>query len=422
MNLGRLNSGESSYSEFSDRESDYRWLTSDAASKWLEFAAAADASTLKLAARLRKDLTAEQVHLVLEQTALRRRAADKFSLAAHMFFTAKGLEQATDEWVAAHKAERFAGRGDGTRADLCCGIGGDLLALAGRGAIAGVDREPVAAFFADANVAAWRAAGRPLSSVEVRTCDAAAFDATNLTAWHLDPDRRPAGCRTTRVVAHDPPPDVVERLLAECPNGVIKLAPAAELPDDWASRAELEWISRGGECRQLVAWFGELAKDPTRRLATVLAPRGTHHAPRTVRGDPNVPIPIAPRVGRFVFEPDAAVLAAKLTGAIAAEHGLSRITPGIAYLTGDSLVNDAALACFEVLELLQLRATTLREWLRERSIGRLEIKKRGVDVDPERLRQELRPAGDTAATLIVTRIDGRRRAIAARRTCSERNS
>jgi hypothetical protein len=395
--------------------SDYLWLTSDSASKWLEFAAAASATTLKLAEWLRQDLTAEQVHLVLEQTALRRRAADKFSLATQMFFTTKGLEQATDEWVAAHKAERFAGRSDGKCADFCCGIGGDLLALASRGAMVGVDRDPTATLFADANVAAWRAADRPLNTVELRACDVESVDAGNLTAWHLDPDRRPAGRRTTRVVAHDPRPYVIERLLAECPNGAIKLAPAAQLPDDWPSRAELEWISRDGECRQLVAWFGDLAKDPARRLATVFAPRGTRHAPRTVRGDPDVPVPIAPRVGRFVFEPDAAVLAAKLTGALASEHGLSTITPGIAYLTGDLLVNDAALDSFEVVELLPLRATALREWLKQRSIGQLEIKKRGVDVDPERLRQELRPAGDNAATLIITRIDGRRTVIAARR-------
>jgi hypothetical protein len=281
--------------------------------------------------------------------------------------------------------------------------------------VVGVDQDPIATLFAEANVVAWREAGRRLDSLEVRTSDVAAFVPGNVTAWHLDPDRRPAGRRTTRVVAHDPPPNVIERLLAECPNGAIKLAPAAQLPEDWPSRTELEWISRGGECRQLVAWFGDLARDPTRRSATVLAPRGTHHAPRTVRGDPNVPIPTAPRVGRFVFEPDAAVLAAKLTGALATEHGLSTITPGIAYLAGNALISDAALACFEVLDLLPLRATTLREWLNQRGIGRLEIKKRGVDVDPERLRRELRPAGDNGATLIITRIEGRRTVIAARR-------
>ncbi len=412
---------------------DYRWLTTEAAAKWLELAAASDEPTLKLAERLRKELPAERVHLVLEQVDLRRRAAERFSLAGQMFFTAKGLEQATDEWVAAYKAEKFADGDRGVQADLCCGIGGDLLALTGRGPVVGVDRDPVAAAFTEANVAAWRAAGRATDRVEFHTGEVGCFDARAMTAWHLDPDRRPAGRRTTRVVAHDPPPEVIERLLAACPNGAIKLAPAAELPDGWASRAELEWISRGRECRQLVAWFGALAENSGRRKATILdssrmargawrktktlhdESRTTHHSPRSVTGDLDVPLPLAPRVGRFVFEPDAAVLAAKLTGALAAEHALSAITPGIAYLTGDTALDDAALACFEVLDQLPLRIETLKSWLKDRGIGRLEIKKRGVDTDPERLRRQLQVAGDATATLIVTRIEGRRTVIAARR-------
>ena len=64
---------------------------------------------------------------------------------------------------------------------------------------------------------------------------------------------------------------------------------------------------------------------------------------------------------------------------------------------------------------MPLRIDTLKSWLKDRGIGRLEIKKRGVDADPERLRRQLQVAGDNPATLIVTRIDGRRTVIAARR-------
>ncbi len=416
---------------------DYRWLLSDAAAKWLAAVADCNEPTLKLAARLRKDLTAEQVHLVLEQAALQRQAGEKFTLAAQMFFTPKGLEQSTDEWVAAYKGERFASAAtparsdndEGWLADLCCGIGGDLLAIGCRGTAIGVERDPVAAMFAEANVTAWQAAGRSVNQVEMKCGDVAEIDARQFSAWHLDPDRRPAGRRTTKVVAHEPGPEVIERLLAESPNGAIKLAPAAVLPDDWPRRAELEWISRSGECRQLVAWFGDLAKKPGQRSATVLSgrvmagspdpalpptaglpqPKGGRPsvasmsrsgdrditrapAPRTVSGEPDMTIPLASRVGRFVFEPDAAVLAAKLTGALAAKHGLATVTPGIAYLTGETLINDVALACFEVLDLLPLRAKLLKDWLDARGIGRLEIKKRGVDLDPDQLRRQLRLA------------------------------
>ena len=53
--------------------------------------------------------------------------------------------------------------------------------------------------------------------------------------------------------------------------------------------------------------------------------------------------------------------------------------------------------------------------LRERGIGRLEIKKRGMDVDPAVLRKALGLKGDGAATLILTRIGKKRVALLADR-------
>jgi THUMP domain-like len=394
---------------------DNQWLVSEAARRWLELAAAESGPTLKLAARLRKELTAERARLVLEQTVLRRRAIEKFTLAERMFFTPLGLEQASDQWIAAYKARRFGAKmaaGAGL-ADLCCGIGGDLLALAARGPAVGVDRDPLVALFAKANLAACGVAPDASSRGRVEQADVSTFDVRPFAVWHLDPDRRPAGRRTTRVAAHDPLPGAIDQLLLASGNGSIKLAPAAVLPENWSSRAELEWISRKRECRQLVAWFGDLASQPGCRRATVLAADG--ELQRTVCGKPNQTIPLAPHIGRYVFEPDAAVLAAKLEGTLAAERDLSIIAPGIAYLTGDSPLDDAALAGFEVLELLPLRTKTVKGWLAKRGIGRLEVKKRGVDLDPDRLRRELQVTGDAAATLIATRAAGRVIVIAARR-------
>src|SRR5437773_2986917 len=164
---------------------DYRWLVSAAADPWLVAAhAESGADTIGLLSRLRKDLSAERAHLVVEQIELRLRAREKFSRAGQMFFTRKGLEQATDEQIAACKTARFSG-GEPI-ADLCCGIGGDLIALAERGPTRGVDRDPAVAFLAAANVAA--------HGVEGSRCSVVADDAARFPighdAWHCDPDRR----------------------------------------------------------------------------------------------------------------------------------------------------------------------------------------------------------------------------------------
>lgn len=389
---------------------DYQWLVSEAAGKWLALAAASDEPALRLATQLRKDLSPERARLVVEQAQLRGKASKKFSRADQMFFTALGLEQATDEWVADYKAGRFAANSNSI-ADLCCSIGGDLLGLAKRGPTTGVDRDPVAALLSAANLAA--CGGGAASKPPVCVADVGSFDVRAFSAWHLDPDRRPTGRRTTRVAAHDPPPETIECLLTACPNGAIKLAPAAVLPDRWAERAELEWISRRRECRQLVAWFGELAQRPGQRRATVLDPRGRPR--RSLIGESDIPIPIAPQIGRYVLDPDSAVLAAGLTGALAAEHGLCALSSACAYLSGDEPLDDAALACFEVFEVLPLRVKVVKQWLAARSIGRLEIKKRGVEIDPNRLALQLASSGDNAVTLLIAPIRGRSTVIAAAR-------
>ncbi|MBI3838852.1 MAG: SAM-dependent methyltransferase [Planctomycetia bacterium] len=401
------------HATFAGRD-DYQWLTSPAAAEWLDWAAASRQSLTAQVEHLRGRCTSEQTHLVLEQITLRRKARTKFAAATRMFFTPRGLEQATDEIVAAHKAARFIGRKK--IFDLCSGIGGDLLALAQRGETVGVDRDPIMATIARANgrlVAATAEAPLARGGPEVCLQDVGRLDLAECAAWHIDPDRRPSGRRTTLVGLHEPGMEVMEKLLAQNPHAAIKLAPAAQLLPHWLEQAETEWISRGRECRQLVAWFGDLAGRPGTRSASVLGAKSGEC--RTVTGRADLEPPLAAAIGPYLFEPDAAVLAANLGGALAVQYDLAAIAPGAAYWTGNRIVSDAALGCFEVRDVLPFRFKALKDYLRERGIGQLEIKKRGVDRDPAELRRQLNLAGPESATLLLARIDKRIIAIIARR-------
>jgi hypothetical protein len=390
---------------------DYRWLVGADAQPWLEEASASRGNVLALTSRLRKSLSAGQAHLVLQQVELRCKAREKFSAAERMFFTPRGLEQATDESVARYKASRMP---EGRLADLCCGIGGDLLGLARRGPVLAVDRDPVAALLAEANC---RACGLAIDrSIGVRplATDVLQVSLEDCAAAHLDPDRRPAGRRTTRIEAHEPNLEEIEPLLARTPGMAIKLAPATEPPDAWHKRAEWEWISRGGQCRQLVAWFGTLAEAVGARRATLLGAEGS--VLRTLVGEPGVEASQCRQIGRYVYEPDAAVLAAGLDAALAAEHSLQALCAGIGYFTGDLRIENPALAAFEVEASLPFDFKRLRNLLHQRGIGRLEIKKRGVDLDPAQLRRQLSLRGSNEATLIITRHNATTLALLCRRT------
>jgi hypothetical protein len=398
---------------------DARWLVGPEGAARLAELDPHAAPTPALVDRLRRTLSPARTHLLIEQIELRRRARDKFVAAGRMFFSRVGLEQATDDWLAHYKSGRFAARG--AVVDLCCGIGGDLRALARRGGVLGFERDAATATLAEANLIACN--GNSMIRSEVRIADAAEFDPSEWDGWHIDPDRRPRGRRTTRAELHDPGPEAIERLLGLCPRGAVKLSPAAMAPPGWEERAEWEWISRGGQCRQLVLWFDGLTDRPGSRRATILpttddpAMLGTRGAVmvRSISASAGAKAESRNHVGRYLFEPDPAVLAAGLADVLAIECGLQSVTAGNAYLTGDAPVADSALACFEIRETLPFDVRRLRAVLRARGVGTLEIKKRGLAMNPAELRARLDLKGDAAATLIVTKVNGRATALLGKR-------
>src|SRR6266536_1220482 len=114
-------------------------------------------TALALGTRLRGRYPSGLVAAALAQHELRLAARAKFSRALDMFFTRAGLEQASAEVVARHRQERFAAAG--VVADLCCGIGGDLVALAGGHQVWAVDRDPLHLRMATLNAAAYGLGG-----------------------------------------------------------------------------------------------------------------------------------------------------------------------------------------------------------------------------------------------------------------------
>ena len=397
---------------------DYRWLVGEEAAEVLT-AHADVADPLALVARLRKTLPAARAALVAEQVGLRHRAGAKFPDAAQMFFTSVGLEQATDFVTARYKAQRFPI--GGRYVDFCCGIGGDLVAIGERGETVGYDRDPVTALFAEANARVATTLGTAIYPTSVVAESASTAQVATVAAWHIDPDRRPQGRRTTQLELHEPSLDAMEQMLAANGNAAIKLAPGSAPPEAWQTRAECEWISRAGECKQLVLWFGTLATDIGMRRATLLTSDGRSHSITGAPDDmahPDAYEQVAADFGRYLFEPDAAVLAAHLTESTARRFAIAPLHVGSAYLTGDAPLIDPLFATFEILEALPLDARKLRAWFAERNVGRLEIKKRGVDVEPEKLRRELKLSGRESGCLILVRRGDRVTALAARRLAS----
>lgn len=363
----------------------------------------------KAVTRLRKDgHSPDLVSAVVGQARLRTRGRAKFGdLADRMLFTRAGLEQATRLPIAARHAARFRDAGFERVADLGCGIGGDALSFAGLGLrVLAVDADDVTAAIAAYNLAPFG------SDVEVRHATAEASDLSHVDAVWLDPARRTAGhSETTRTRPEDWSPSLgwVFDLAARMPVGV-KLGPALDrdlIPDD----VEAQWVSADGSTVELVLWSGALARDGVRRAALVIRD-GTAHELTSATHALDAP---ARDLGAYLHEPDGAVIRARLIGDVARSLEAGMLDEHIAYLTSDAALTSPFVSSFRVREVLPADVKALGKALRERGIGRLEIKKRGVDVDPAALRTRLKLRGSESATLFLTRIGSRRTAILADR-------
>jgi hypothetical protein len=120
-------------------------------------------------------------------------------------------------------------------------------------------------------------------------------------------------------------------------------------------------------------------------------------------------------LGEFLYEPDGAVIRARLIGDLARSLGARMLSEQIAWLTADQPISTPFAQGFRVIMTMPFDEKKLKRELTSRTIGTLEIKKRGIDVDPAELRKRLGLSGTESATLILTRVGGRRTAILAQR-------
>jgi hypothetical protein len=306
-------------------------------------------------------------------------------------YTPAALDPATRAAVADHRAGRLQAFGAATSVDLCCGIGGDLIATARAGIVsAGVDLDPVRVAVASANLDALGLPGA-VQVADATTVDHSAFDIA-----YADPARRTGAGRSFRPEDWTPPWTWVETLF--CRDACEKVAPGiphALIP----TGVEAEWVRDHGEDKDAALWSGRTAT--CARRATVIGRGGL--ATVTDEDDPGAGVRA---VGEFLYEPDGAVIRAGLVTAVAAGVDGGLVDEHIAYVTSDSAFRTPFARGYRVLEQLPYREKPLRAALRERGIGRLTIKKRGVDVVPEHLRKRLALSGDAEATIVLTRVAG----------------
>jgi hypothetical protein len=412
-------------------------------------------TALALAVRLRRDYPADLVAAATAQHELRLAARAKFSRAMEMLFTRAGYEQSSAEPIARYRAARF---GAAHRvADLCCGIGGDLLALASGREVLAVDRDEVHARLALHNAGVYGEA----ANVRAVVADVRDIRLGGLDAVFIDPARRSgpgtasatAGAASARTGAasartggasgrtggaasgaphrfrtglSEPPLDWCFALAERVPAVCVKAAPglpAHLIPAAW----EAEFIADGRDLKEAVLWSPALATAPVAgsggpRRALVLSGSGAH----ALVACPGDPVPVT-EPGEYLLDPNPAVtraglvedLARSLSGGVGSggigsggsggdgERGgdVAKIDPQIAFLTLNRPVQTPFARTLRVLDSAPWNEKRFARRLRELGIGAADIRRRGLAGDVDQIHRRLKLAGPNRATIVITRVN-----------------
>lgn len=371
-----------------------------------EFASPQD--PFELAQRLRKTLPAERARAVQEQILLREKARSKFGeLAGRMLFTRRLLEQASGLSAAAWKTRRLVEAQVGEISDLCCGAGGDSVALGLAGiATRRVDADPVALALSRHNLeASGLAVGPEFEAMLPDLPEGARCD-----HYHLDPDRRTRnraeGEERWDDAGLSPDRSQIRDLAGRFLGGAVKLSPGT--PHDFLDLpGETEFLGVRDELREQILWTGDLAQGRLR--ATEIGPEGVTES---FEGDPleaqEAFGDVAEEVGAFIHEPVKALVRSHLSALYGQRNGLRPMDATIAWLTGSGNPSSVLLKSYRVLGHAPLKVGTEIDLLKEagRSCG--AVKKRGVAVVPEKAMRQMRGLPGDPAIVVYTRVAGRK--------------
>ena len=375
----------------------------------IQRAARAEGQGVSGVAALRRDFTATDVAIALELARAREKAATKFGdVAAGLIADLAGVQQASGQAVARHKAEHFRAclGGGAAIADLCCGVGGDTLALCqAELSVTAVDRDPVRAWMARHN------SGSRASAVCTEVANWPGVIDGRAAAIHIDPARRneATGKRTWSLDQLQPPPEQIGRLIgcAAQIGAAVKLSPGVDL-DALPWPGEVEFIAEGNRLVQAVLWTGQLQR--AERRATLITPAASHlpesrEEIHTLEG-----IPGTARVGppaRYLYAVHPAVERAQLIHLLAQRHNAPLVHPKLGLLSCETPITSPWLTGFELLTQLPWRLRKVKQWLADHDGGIVEVKTRGKAVEPDTVSKQLRGKGNTPYTLFILRRETR---------------
>jgi len=346
------------------------------------------------------------IRAMAEQLACRQRAVKKLpALSQHnQLYTPLALEQSSGELTAAYKASLMSGK---RALDLTGGLGVDTMFLARMfQEVVYCERDSLLCAVAGHNL---KVAG--VANVEVKNGDSMSMLAEypdNSFDWiFVDPARREQGQRSIALEAASP--DVVashDLLLRHAQRVCIKASPALEINGLKKLLPALHTIvvvSVDRECKEILLMLERAyPSDGPVHVKAVCLNADSSEITEVVGGG-ETPRVVAAAVKEYLYEPDPAIIKARLSAVLARDAGLQFVNRSVDYLTADRHIEVFTGRSFRVVECIPYKPKSFRTFLERHAIAGASIQRRDFPLSVEALRKKYRLRESERAFLFFTR-------------------
>lgn len=326
------------------------------------------------------------------------------------------LEQCSSEATANFKANLLV-HADDRLLDLTGGLGVDFCAMA-RFASSGVYIEAQETLVETIRYNLPRVIAEQSFSCTILQGEAlgllpSLLDQFDPTLIYLDPARRDEKDKLQRVYAiEDCTPSlakVLELVLAseKRPRIAVKLSPMLDIKHTLLAYPNIscvQIIALRGEVKELILLF-----DPSQTYATVneipitatdITVHGVRSFTSSIKEDRNHITQYVSALGRYIYEPNAAIMKSGLYSSVAVRYGLSTLHPHTHLYTSEELCCNFVGHSFELVEIIPFQSSIIKGLAKR--IPEAEISCRNFPLRPEALRSKLRIASGGLYTIMAT--------------------
>jgi hypothetical protein len=362
-----------------------------------------DPATFAMQFHSRKELP---IQAMAEQLACQQKAIKKLpTLSKHnLLYTPLALEQSSGERTASYKASLMSGK---KLIDLSGGLGVDSMALSKVfQEVVYCERDSLLCGVVEHNL---KVSG--ITNVVVKNGESISMLADypdNFFDWiYVDPARREQGQRSIALEAASP--DVVEchdLLLRHAQRVCIKASPALEISGVKKLLPSLHTIvvaSVDRECKEILLLLERTyASDGPVQIKAVCLNADSEEITE-VAGGSDVPRVVGKAVKEYLYEPDPAIIKARLSAVLARDSGLQFVNKSVDYLTADRKIEAFPGRSFRVVECVPYKPKSFKAFLERHAIAGASIQRRDFPLSAEELRKKYRLLESERAFLFFTK-------------------